>query len=195
MDGDALAAPAFKLLAIFAIVLVNAFFVAAEFAFVKLRDTQLDALMWRRAARARSGAAHPATSHVLSERHAIGHHHGEPGPGLAGAAGLHCRCSRRFGLVRRRFDVRRNIPPRSPSASSSPHFCKSSWANWGRSGSPFKMRCRRRCGPRRAAALVLSRSPIRSTGSSTNPPNGCCAAWASSRPARRSSFIRRRNCA
>jgi len=46
-------APALKLLAILAIVLVNAFFVAAEFAFVKLRDTQLDALVAQGRSRAR----------------------------------------------------------------------------------------------------------------------------------------------
>ncbi|HEY3860572.1 MAG TPA: hemolysin family protein [Verrucomicrobiae bacterium] len=45
MNGDALAANALHLLGILAIVLVNGFFVAAEFAFVKLRDTQLDALI------------------------------------------------------------------------------------------------------------------------------------------------------
>jgi CBS domain containing-hemolysin-like protein len=53
MDGNPLATPAIKLLAILAIVLVNAFFVAAEFAFVKLRDTQLDALVAQGRGRAR----------------------------------------------------------------------------------------------------------------------------------------------
>jgi CBS domain containing-hemolysin-like protein len=43
MNSDALAANALHLLGVLAIVLVNGFFVAAEFAFVKLRDTQLDA--------------------------------------------------------------------------------------------------------------------------------------------------------
>jgi hypothetical protein len=45
MNSDALAANALHLLGILAIVLANGFFVAAEFAFVKLRDTQLDALI------------------------------------------------------------------------------------------------------------------------------------------------------
>jgi CBS domain containing-hemolysin-like protein len=45
MNSEALAANALHLLGILAIVLVNGFFVAAEFAFVKLRDTQLDALI------------------------------------------------------------------------------------------------------------------------------------------------------
>jgi len=53
MDGNALALPAIRLLAIFAIVMVNGFFVAAEFAFVKLRDTQLDALVSQGLGRAR----------------------------------------------------------------------------------------------------------------------------------------------
>ncbi len=45
MTSDALAANALHLLGILAIVLINGFFVAAEFALVKLRDTQLDALI------------------------------------------------------------------------------------------------------------------------------------------------------
>ena len=45
MDSNAIAANALRLLGMLAIVLVNGFFVAAEFAFVKLRDTQLDALI------------------------------------------------------------------------------------------------------------------------------------------------------
>jgi CBS domain containing-hemolysin-like protein len=45
MNSDALAANTLHLLGILAIVLLNGFFVAAEFAFVKLRDTQLDALI------------------------------------------------------------------------------------------------------------------------------------------------------
>jgi CBS domain containing-hemolysin-like protein len=45
MNADVLAANALHLLGILAIVVVNGFFVAAEFAFVKLRDTQLDALI------------------------------------------------------------------------------------------------------------------------------------------------------
>lgn len=45
MDGDALIAAAIRILGLLAIVLANGFFVAAEFAFVKLRDTQLDALI------------------------------------------------------------------------------------------------------------------------------------------------------
>src|SRR5665213_4276098 len=47
---------ALRLLGLLVIVLINGFFVAAEFAFVKLRDTQLDALIvggHRRAALAR----------------------------------------------------------------------------------------------------------------------------------------------
>lgn len=45
MDGNAITAHLLRLLLLLAIVLVNGFFVAAEFAFVKLRDTQLDALI------------------------------------------------------------------------------------------------------------------------------------------------------
>src|ERR1700691_763435 len=45
MDNNTITADALRLLGLLAIVLVNGFFVAAEFAFVKLRDTQLDALV------------------------------------------------------------------------------------------------------------------------------------------------------
>jgi CBS domain containing-hemolysin-like protein len=45
MNSDTLAADALHLLGMLAIVLANGFFVAAEFALVKLRDTQLDALI------------------------------------------------------------------------------------------------------------------------------------------------------
>ena len=45
MNHPALAAHALRLLGILALVLTNGFFVAAEFAFVRLRDTQLDPLI------------------------------------------------------------------------------------------------------------------------------------------------------
>jgi CBS domain containing-hemolysin-like protein len=45
MESNTIAIHAARLLVLLAIVLVNGFFVAAEFAFVKLRDTQLDALI------------------------------------------------------------------------------------------------------------------------------------------------------
>jgi CBS domain containing-hemolysin-like protein len=45
MDSNAITVNVLRLLGLLAIVLVNGFFVAAEFAFVKLRDTQLDALI------------------------------------------------------------------------------------------------------------------------------------------------------
>lgn len=44
-DFDAIQAIALKLLAVFGLVLVNGFFVAAELALVKIRDTQLDPLV------------------------------------------------------------------------------------------------------------------------------------------------------
>ena len=45
MNSDLLARSALRLLGVLAIVLINGFFVAAEFSFVKLRDTQLEALV------------------------------------------------------------------------------------------------------------------------------------------------------
>jgi len=53
MNSDAVASNILHLLGILAIVMVNGFFVAAEFAFVKLRDTQLDALIVAGSRRAR----------------------------------------------------------------------------------------------------------------------------------------------
>jgi magnesium and cobalt exporter, CNNM family len=52
---------ALKILAVFALVLSNAFFVAAEFALVRIRETQLDALVargWKRAKMARHIVRH-----------------------------------------------------------------------------------------------------------------------------------------
>src|SRR5271165_4385715 len=45
MDSSTLTANVLRLFGLLAIVLINGFFVAAEFAFVKLRATQLDALI------------------------------------------------------------------------------------------------------------------------------------------------------
>src|SRR5580658_4355686 len=53
MDNDAITANALRLLGLLVIVLANGFFVAAEFAFVKLRDTQLDGLIVQNHRRAR----------------------------------------------------------------------------------------------------------------------------------------------
>ena len=53
MDLHAFIAQGMRILGVLAIVLVNGFFVAAEFAFVKLRDTQLDALIAQGHRRAR----------------------------------------------------------------------------------------------------------------------------------------------
>jgi CBS domain containing-hemolysin-like protein len=53
MNASAIVAHGMRILGVLAIVLVNGFFVAAEFAFVKLRDTQLDALIVQGRRRAR----------------------------------------------------------------------------------------------------------------------------------------------
>jgi CBS domain containing-hemolysin-like protein len=53
MDHGAVIPQSFRVLAILGMVLANGFFVAAEFAFVKLRDTQLDPLILRGHRRAR----------------------------------------------------------------------------------------------------------------------------------------------
>jgi CBS domain containing-hemolysin-like protein len=53
MDSHPLVAQGLRVLGVLAVVLVNGFFVAAEFAFVRLRDTQLDALILQGHRRAR----------------------------------------------------------------------------------------------------------------------------------------------
>ncbi len=61
MNGDELMQDGLKLLAVLLLVLLNGFFVAAELAFVRIRDTQLDPLVAkgnRRAKRARHIIAH-----------------------------------------------------------------------------------------------------------------------------------------
>src|SRR5271169_6182040 len=64
MNSNVIAGNALRLLAVLAIVLVNGFFVAAEFAFVKLRDTQLDALVV--AGRSRARLARHILQHLTS---------------------------------------------------------------------------------------------------------------------------------
>ena len=59
MNWDAIIIVSLKILAVLVLVAVNGFFVAAEFALVRIRDTQLDALV----ARGRSGAR--LTQHIL----------------------------------------------------------------------------------------------------------------------------------
>ena len=72
-----------KILAVLVLVLLNGFFVAAELALVRIRDTQLDALVAkgnRRAKMARHIVAH-IDSYI--ERDAIRHHAGQHGPRLS----------------------------------------------------------------------------------------------------------------
>jgi CBS domain containing-hemolysin-like protein len=64
MNFDVIAHNGLRLLAILAIVLANGFFVAAEFAFVKLRETQLDALIV--AGRRRARLARHILQHLTS---------------------------------------------------------------------------------------------------------------------------------
>ena len=61
MNSDAIIFTALKILAVLALVLLNGFFVAAEFALVRIRETQLDMLVakgWRRAQMARHIVRH-----------------------------------------------------------------------------------------------------------------------------------------
>src|ERR1700679_1339204 len=61
MNEDALISDALKILAVLALVLLNGFFVAAELALVRIRDTQLEPLVAkgdRRAIRVRHIVAH-----------------------------------------------------------------------------------------------------------------------------------------
>ncbi len=53
MNWDAVILVALKILAVFALVLTNGFFVAAEFALIRVRETQLDALVGRGQRRAK----------------------------------------------------------------------------------------------------------------------------------------------
>ncbi|MDB6059457.1 MAG: Magnesium and cobalt efflux protein CorC, partial [Verrucomicrobiales bacterium] len=53
MTMDAIMANLFQILGVIGLVLANGFFVAAEFAFVRLRDTQLDGLVAKGHRRAR----------------------------------------------------------------------------------------------------------------------------------------------
>ena len=109
MNSDLIARNALRLLGVLAIVLINGFFVAAEFAFVKLRDTQLETLVVagnRRARLARHILQH-LTSH-LSATQLGNYSNGEPrfgGKCWRSPCSCHCfrRCWRELGLCRRKF--------------------------------------------------------------------------------------------
>ncbi len=70
------------------LVLLNGFFVAAEFALVKVRPTQLDPIVQRGDRRAQARPAHAAAPRRLPFGDPARHHPGQPGPGLDRRAGL-----------------------------------------------------------------------------------------------------------
>jgi CBS domain containing-hemolysin-like protein len=76
MSLDAVFALSAKILAVIVLVLLNGFFVAAEFALVKVRDTQLEPYV---AKGIPADSAQPGRS---VERHTTGYHLGEPRAGL-----------------------------------------------------------------------------------------------------------------
>ena len=80
---------ALKIIGVFVLVLINAFFVLAEFAIVKVRDTRMAELAAAGSRRAR------VADHIVNHLDAylsatqLGRHGGQPGPGLAGRRRLH----------------------------------------------------------------------------------------------------------
>jgi len=88
VNWDAVILMMLKILAVLALVLLNGFFVAAEFALVRIRETQLDILV-AKAGGGRNGAAHRPQSEFLSQCDATRHHDGESRPGLDWPAGIH----------------------------------------------------------------------------------------------------------
>ena len=74
-------------LAVVLLLAANAFFVAAEFALVKVRAIRLEALAAAGSGRARLATQHPQASRGLSRRLPARHHHGVAGPGLGRRAG------------------------------------------------------------------------------------------------------------
>lgn len=64
MDTNSILFLLFRLLAVLALVLLNGFFVAAEFAIVRIRSTQLDALVAK--GHKRAGTAHFIVSHLTA---------------------------------------------------------------------------------------------------------------------------------
>ena len=106
-----------RILAVLVLVLLNGFFVAAEFALVKVRDTQLEPLIgagtagrtWPEFILQRLG--------FLPERGAIGHHAGQPGAWAGLASRCLSRCWSRF----------------STGCRSNPKRCATSWPSWSAS--------------------------------------------------------------
>ena len=76
------------MLAVLLLVLLNAFFVAAELALVRIRDTQLDALVAKGNRRAKMARHIVRNIEFLHQRDAARHHAGQPGAGLDWPAGV-----------------------------------------------------------------------------------------------------------
>ena len=72
------------------LVVLNGFFVAAEFALVKIRDTQLEPLVVEGASSGENCPEGDQQSGCCHERHAIGNHSGQPWIGRGGGTGF-CR--------------------------------------------------------------------------------------------------------
>ena len=88
MDWDALISITLHILGVVVLVLLNGFFVAAEFSLVKVRDTQLSPLVRQGHRRAQVADFILQPARLVPERGATGHHADEPGPGLDRQTGL-----------------------------------------------------------------------------------------------------------
>ena len=77
-----------KLLGVLALVLLNGFFVAAELALVRIRDTQIETLALKGQSARENRAAADQEPRRHHQRDPIRHHAGEPGPGRAGRTGV-----------------------------------------------------------------------------------------------------------
>ena len=89
MNWDAVILVALKILAVFALVLMNGFFVAAEFALVRVRETQLDALVGKGQRRAKMALHIVRNINSYLSATQLGITMASLGLGWIGAAGIH----------------------------------------------------------------------------------------------------------
>ena len=194
MDWDALLSITLRILGVVVLVLLNGFFVAAEFSLVKVRDTQLSPLVRRGHRRAQVADFILQRLDAFLERGPTGHHADQPRPGMDRRTGIRRPAWAGVRLAERGLAGSARMRWHSSLAFRSSPSCTSARGNRRPSGWPSRSRWRRRCGFPIPCCGSTAR-PIRLWWCSTGRRSGCCARSASNWPARRAARIRRRNCA
>jgi hypothetical protein len=168
MDADAIIVIGLKLLLVVFLVALNGFFVAAEFAIVKIRDTQLVGLV--AAGNRRAKMARVLLSNLDASLSAT-----QLGITLA-SLGLGWVGEPVFASLLAPAMEWLHVESEQMRHTISFVICTLWRANWPPSPSRSRSRCQRRSGWRIHCAGFTS-PRIRSTGRSTARRSGCCGGW------------------